>query len=277
MSATELSHSLHPQSPETLSNQDEQPTEETSLFSNKTLLPVSPRYKWYSPIKAIAEHLLSVFLLIAAVPFVIVAAVAIKLTSPGPVFYRQTRMGKNGRHFGLIKLRTMVQDAEAKSGPVWSTKNDPRITKVGKFLRDSHIDEFPQLINVLLGQMLLIGPRPERPEIAEQLAWQINGYEQRVNIRPGITGLAQLKLPPDSDLESVQRKLQHDLYYIHCLNPWLDLKIFFVTAWILVSAILRRVLKVATLPNTEHVNNHVEHLACSAAELTVTSQSTSAD
>jgi lipopolysaccharide/colanic/teichoic acid biosynthesis glycosyltransferase len=125
----------------------------------------------------------------------------------------------------MYKVRSMRLDAEAKSGPVWTTTNDPRVTRVGRFIRMLHLDEFPQLINVLRGEMALIGPRPERPEFVELLARDIPGYLDRLSVRPGITGLAQINLPPDSDLDSVRRKLAVDLDYIRQGNVFLDLRI----------------------------------------------------
>ena len=168
---------------------------------------------------------LAVVLLILGLPIMLSTILLVRLTSPGPSIFRQTRVGKNGRIYVMYKIRSMRIDAEAKSGPVWTTKRDPRITRVGKFIRTLHLDEFPQLINVLRGEMALIGPRPERPEFVEKLAREIPGYVNRLTVRPGITGLAQINLPPDSDLDSVRRKLAVDLRYIVHGNVLLDLRI----------------------------------------------------
>ena len=140
-----------------------------------------------------------------AAPFIFVAALLVKLTSRGPAFYSQVRLGLDGRPFYIRKLRTMYHNCERLSGPCWSTANDCRITPVGRFLRRSHIDELPQLWNVLCGEMSLVGPRPERPELIPTLARSIPGYRHRLEVRPGVTGLAQIQLPPDTDLDSVRR------------------------------------------------------------------------
>lgn len=215
------------------------------------------RYPWYPPVKLCAEYLGAVVCFVLAVPFLLVAALLVKLTSRGPVFYRQTRQGKDGRPYQIIKIRTMVQNAEAGTGAVWSQKGDPRITAIGKFLRATHIDEFPQLINVLRGEMALIGPRPERPEIAESLEWDIAEYPQRLKVRPGITGLAQLRLPPDSDLEGVRKKVAHDLYYIQFMSPWLDFRIALKTAWLLFKTSIKSVFRFARLPESDRVLEHI--------------------
>lgn len=156
--------------------------------------------------------------------------VLVRLTSRGPGLYRQQRVGKHGRLFWIYKIRTMRIDAEARTGPVWTDENDPRITVVGRWLRRLHLDELPQLFNVLMGQMTLIGPRPERPEFTQHLARAIPGYLARYLVLPGITGLAQINLPPDSDLDSVRRKLVLDLEYVKKANFWLDFRIMLCTA-----------------------------------------------
>ena len=125
----------------------------------------------------------------------------------------------------------MIHNCESLTGPRWSMPGDPRVTRIGAFLRASHLDELPQLLNVLRGEMSLIGPRPERPEFVPELERELPGYWQRLAVRPGVTGLAQVQLPPDSDLTSVRRKLAHDLYYIRHLSPWLDLRLLVCTAF----------------------------------------------
>src|SRR5439155_3688120 len=135
------------------------------------------------------------------------AALLITLSSPGPVVYTQTRLGRSGRRFTIYKLRTMRHNCEAASGIRWATKGDSRVTRVGKMLRATHIDELPQLVNVIRGDMSLVGPRPERPEIAAGLAQAIRDYPLRHRVRPGVTGLAQIQLQADTDLGSVRRKL----------------------------------------------------------------------
>lgn len=179
---------------------------------------------------AVLSRLLALLLLICGSPLMLLTMLIIRLSSPGPVIYRQTRVGRGGRHFVMYKFRTMRQDAEAATGAVWTSKNDPRITAAGRFIRALHLDEFPQLINVLKGEMALIGPRPERPEFTQQLALALPGYLDRLTVRPGITGLAQINLPPDTDLDSVRRKLALDLLYVREGSLWLDFRIFVCTA-----------------------------------------------
>lgn len=151
------------------------------------------------------------FLLLILSPLMILTAIAIKVFMGGSVFYKQVRVGKDGKDFEIIKFRSMVENAEASTGPVLATKDDPRITKLGKFLRASHLDELPQLINVLKGEMSFVGPRPERPEFVVQFEKEINLYSRRREVKPGITGLAQICVPYDA---TPAEKLQYDLYYI---------------------------------------------------------------
>jgi lipopolysaccharide/colanic/teichoic acid biosynthesis glycosyltransferase len=174
---------------------------------------------------------LAILLLPLAIPLVGLAAAAVKLTSPGPAFYTQTRLGLNGRRFRIVKVRTMRHDCEAESGVRWATRADPRATRIGRLLRATHLDELPQLLNVLRGEMGLIGPRPERPEMVDalRLAEAVPGYADRLRIRPGVTGLAQVLLPADSDLGSVRRKVSYDQYYLAHRGVWLDLRILLAT------------------------------------------------
>jgi lipopolysaccharide/colanic/teichoic acid biosynthesis glycosyltransferase len=146
------------------------------------------------------------------------------------VLYRQIRSGKDGKTFTLFKFRSMFQDAEAKSGAVWASKNDPRVTPLGRWLRRLRLDELPQLINVLRGEMVLVGPRPERPEFVNVLVEQIPYYQQRLAVKPGITGWAQINHKYGDTLEDTLLKLEYDLYYIKNLNMTLDLYIMFQTA-----------------------------------------------
>jgi len=155
--------------------------------------------------------------------------VAIRLTSRGPGIFCQLRVGLHGKPFTMYKLRTMYNDAEAKTGPVWAGCKDPRITPLGRLLRFLHIDEFPQLLNVIKGEMSLIGPRPERPEFVRELAAQIPGYLDRLSVMPGITGLSQVNLPPDVSLDCVCRKLALDVEYIEEGNLSMDLRIYLCT------------------------------------------------
>lgn len=184
----------------------------------------------YLPCKLVAEWLASLALLLLSIPIIAALGVVLKLTSKGPVFYSQMRLGLDGRAFRIHKLRTMTHQCEATTGPVWSVHPDPRITRVGKWLRDTHLDELPQLWNVLRGDMCLIGPRPERPEIAAVIERRMPLFRERLRVRPGITGLAQVRLPPDSNLDTVRQKLAHDLHYISRFGPAMDLRILLATA-----------------------------------------------
>ncbi|HUS58394.1 MAG TPA: sugar transferase, partial [Planctomycetota bacterium] len=149
----------------------------------------------------------------------------VKLTSKGPAFFTQVRVGKDGRLFNMVKLRTMHTNAENRTGPVWARKDDPRITFLGRILRKTHTDEFPQLVNVLRGDMSLIGPRPERPYFVNQFRRSIPLYEHRLAVRPGITGLAQVKHKYDESIEDVKMKLSYDLTYVKSMSWRTDFKI----------------------------------------------------
>ncbi|UCG62273.1 MAG: sugar transferase [Candidatus Zixiibacteriota bacterium] len=205
----------------------------------------------------------SVVGLILTLPFWIVVPILIKLDSPGPIFYSQVRVGINrrqrqrrvylkadvgerrrrdrrrtdylGRPFKVYKFRTMVNDAEKKSGPVWATKKDPRITGIGAFLRKTRIDEIPQFWNVLKGDMSLVGPRPERPSFVLDLSTKVKGYSHRLNVKPGLTGLAQVENGYDSSLASVVQKVRYDLEYIEKRSVWTDVKILLKTVIVVVT------------------------------------------
>jgi len=186
---------------------------------------VASYFQWAGLLSRLAGGLL-------LIPGLIVTAVLVllvRLTSRGPGIYAQQRVGRGGQVFTLYKIRTMRVDAEAYTGPVWTQDNDPRITPVGRVLRKLHLDEFPQLWNVVCGDMSLIGPRPERPEFTNLLAQEIPSYLDRLAVRPGITGLAQINLPPDSDLDSVRKKLAVDLDYIGKADWYLDARIALCT------------------------------------------------
>ena len=169
------------------------------------------------------------FILLAiCLPFIPFIILAVRLSSPGPIFFRQARVGLRGRPFSVLKFRTMRQDAEAQ-GAVWATRNDPRVTSLGRFMRKTRLDEIPQLWNVLRGEMGFVGPRPERPEFVQWLTSEIPFYELRHMIRPGITGWAQVRYQYGASLEETKRKLEYDLYYVKHLSIGLDLLIMFET------------------------------------------------
>jgi lipopolysaccharide/colanic/teichoic acid biosynthesis glycosyltransferase len=188
-----------------------------------------PHAHRYARYKAFLEAGLTVFLLVPAVLLILTAALFVRLNSRGPIFYLQKRVGRKGQPYTIYKIRTMYHDCERFTGPRWAIDGDPRITLVGSWLRWLHIDELPQLWNVLRGEMHLVGPRPERPEIAQQLERLIPRYPERLAIRPGLTGLAQVQLPADRDLASVRAKLAHDLYYLQRMSLSLDLRILLCT------------------------------------------------
>jgi sugar transferase (PEP-CTERM system associated) len=180
-------------------------------------------------VRRILSVIISLFGLILTLPMLPFIMLAIRLDSTGPVFYTQTRMGKGGRLFKVVKFRTMRQDAEAANGPQWAGNNDPRVTRAGKFLRTTRLDEIPQLWCVLKGDMAFVGPRPERPEFIEQLSKEIPYYSVRHMVRPGVTGWAQIKYKYGSTIADAREKLQYDLYYIKNASIGLDLLIMFQT------------------------------------------------
>jgi lipopolysaccharide/colanic/teichoic acid biosynthesis glycosyltransferase len=159
-------------------------------------------------------------------------ALAIKLDSKGPVFYRQERVGENGILFRFLKFRSMRMNAEA-NGPVWASHGDDRATRVGRIIRKSRMDELPQMIHVLLGQMSFVGPRPERPFFAQMLRKEVPYYQQRLTVKPGITGWAQIRYPYGASIEDALQKLKYDLYYIKHMSLFFDFMIMLDTAKII--------------------------------------------
>jgi exopolysaccharide biosynthesis polyprenyl glycosylphosphotransferase len=176
------------------------------------------------------SFLIALVALAVLTPLIVIIAVIVKLTSPGPAFYRQTRVGFNGEHFTLYKFRSMSANAEEQTGPAWATKDDPRITPVGRWLRKLRIDELPQLFNVLRGEMSIVGPRPERPEFVAVLEEKIPYYRLRHSVKPGITGWAQINHKYGDTIEDTIIKLEFDLYYIKNMAFSLDAFIIFHTA-----------------------------------------------
>ncbi|HPF45545.1 MAG: TIGR03013 family PEP-CTERM/XrtA system glycosyltransferase [Alphaproteobacteria bacterium] len=180
-------------------------------------------------VKRLFDVLASATLLIVSMPLLLITAIAVKLSSKGPVFYRQERTGLMGKKFDVLKFRSMTQNAEADGVPQWAQKNDARVTLVGKFIRKTRIDEIPQIFNVLRGDMSFVGPRPERPYFVEQLTQKIPMFDKRHTVKPGITGWAQLNYPYGASEEDSRRKLEYDLYYIKNYSIFLDLLILVQT------------------------------------------------
>lgn len=180
---------------------------------------------WYDYFKRGFDFVGSLLLLIFLLPVMFFIVIAVKLSSSGPIIFSQKRLTQGGRIFTMYKFRTMRVDAENKTGPIWAAAIDPRVTSVGRFLRISRLDELPQLLNVLIGDMSLIGPRPERPEIAAELIKEFPNFDQRLNVKAGITGLAQIALGYASCVNSYRRKLNYDLIYINNRCLLLDLRI----------------------------------------------------
>jgi lipopolysaccharide/colanic/teichoic acid biosynthesis glycosyltransferase len=227
-----------------------------ALAVRETVLPEPTLIqKIYGPLRRVVEWFVALAFLVLLSPVLLLAALGVKLTSPGPTFYTQVRVGRWGKPFTVFKLRTMVHNCESLTGPRWCIPGDPRVTWFGWILRRTHIDELPQLVNVLRGDMSLVGPRPERPEFVAELEQAIPGYLARHALLPGITGLAQVHLPPDTDINSVRRKLLFDMYYIRHHNPLLDLSLYICT---LVSALglpMAAACRLCFVPSAEQVEN----------------------
>ncbi len=209
------------------------PTEDAIALSvnevNRPITAHALKQAGWLELKYSLDTILAIVMLIVCIPILAVCIVLVRLTSPGPVFFRQRRVGLHGRPFEILKLRTMRVDAEADTGPVWAQANDPRITPIGRILRKTHLDEFPQLINVIRGDMSLVGPRPERPVFVDQFRRSFRQYEKRLAVRPGITGLAQVCYKYDETHEDVRKKLAYDLLYLNKMCMLLDLSIIFLT------------------------------------------------
>jgi exopolysaccharide biosynthesis polyprenyl glycosylphosphotransferase len=202
------------------------------------LIDIMPQLmpEWEKKLKRILDIVVSLLILIISFPIILIASLAIKLDSKGPIFFKQERCGMNNKSFRIIKFRSMQHDAEKITGPVWSQKGDPRITKVGNIIRKLRIDEIPQMYNVLRGEMSLVGPRPERPFFVEKLSEQIPYYKRRLKVRPGITGWAQVKHKYDESIEDVKIKLRYDLFYIENMSLRMDFKILFRTVFVVLFA-----------------------------------------
>jgi len=189
----------------------------------------SPHFGLNVVVKRVMDIVISSVALVLLSPLMLLIALLVKLTSPGPIFYRQERCSLNGRPFQMLKFRSMRSDAESQSGAVWAQKEDPRRTRLGTFLRQTSLDELPQLINVLRGDMSLVGPRPERPVFISKFSRTIPNYMARHCVKAGITGWAQVNGWRGNT--SLRKRVQYDLYYITHWNPWLDLRILWLTLW----------------------------------------------
>jgi exopolysaccharide biosynthesis polyprenyl glycosylphosphotransferase len=196
-----------------------------TLFARESGL----QQQWSLQLQAVYSFSLGLIGLLGSLPVMALVFLAVKFSSPGPAFYRQLRVGQNGATFYLYKFRSMYIDAEARTGPVWATKNDPRITPVGRWLRLLRLDELPQFFNVIRGEMALVGPRPERPEFCTVLEKALPFYQQRHLVKPGITGWAQINHKYTETIEDTTTKLEYDLYYVKHLAPTLDAYIIFHT------------------------------------------------
>jgi exopolysaccharide biosynthesis polyprenyl glycosylphosphotransferase len=194
-----------------------------------------PMPSWEKFFKRVMDVVLSLVLLIITLPISIVVFILIRMTSQGPAVYRQKRVGKYNRQFTMYKFRTMYQNAETGTGPVWAKGDDPRITPLGYWLRKLRFDEIPQLLNVLRGDMSLVGPRPERPFFVEQFLNQIPLYHRRLRVRPGITGWAQVKWKYDESFDDVVEKTKYDLFYVENMSLRMDLKILINTIFTMIS------------------------------------------
>jgi exopolysaccharide biosynthesis polyprenyl glycosylphosphotransferase len=206
----------------------------TSQIYGIPLIDIMPELMpvWEKKLKRLMDIFISLLLLLITSPILIIAALAIKIDSEGPVLFKQERLGQNGKPFKVLKFRSMIKDAEKYTGPVWSQKDDPRVTRLGKFVRKARIDEIPQMVNVLKGEMSLVGPRPEREFFVEKLSKEIPYYKRRLKVRPGVTGWAQIKHKYDESIEDVKIKLRYDLFYIENMSIRMDFKILLRTVFV---------------------------------------------
>jgi sugar transferase (PEP-CTERM system associated) len=192
------------------------------------------------PLTMVSKRVLDILVaatgLVLSLPICLLAALLIKLTSKGPIFFCQERTGQDGVRFKLVKFRTMLLDAEKESGPVWAQKNDRRVTAIGRLLRRSRIDEIPQFLNILAGRMSFVGPRPERPHFVAQLQHDVPFYPLRHTVKPGLTGWAQVRHPYGASIDDAQEKLRYDLYYIKNMSVVFDLSIMLRTVGVILRA-----------------------------------------
>lgn len=206
----------------------------TSQIYGMPLIDIMPELmpEWEKRLKRLLDIVVSLLILLVSAPVTLLTSIAIKIDSEGPIFFKQERLGQNGKPFKVLKFRSMINDAEKYTGPVWSQKDDPRVTRMGKFVRRVRIDEIPQMINVLKGEMSLVGPRPERAFFVEKLSQEIPYYKRRLKVRPGVTGWAQIKHKYDETIEDVKIKLRYDLFYIENMSIRMDFKILLRTVFV---------------------------------------------
>jgi exopolysaccharide biosynthesis polyprenyl glycosylphosphotransferase len=199
----------------------------TSQLYGIPLIDIMPELmpEWEKKLKRILDVSVSLLILLISLPVSFLVAISIKIDSKGPIIFKQERIGMNTKEFNIYKFRSMYKDAEKHTGPVWSAKDDPRVTRAGKIMRKLRIDEIPQFFNVLKGEMSLVGPRPERKYFVEMLAEKLPYYKRRLKVRPGITGWAQVKHKYDESIEDVKVKLRYDLFYIENMSLRMDFKI----------------------------------------------------
>jgi exopolysaccharide biosynthesis polyprenyl glycosylphosphotransferase len=209
----------------------------TNQLYGVPLIEIMPRIMqpWEESAKRVVDIVVSLLVLVLSSPLWMIIGIAIKLDSPGPMLYSQERVGKHEKPFKMHKFRSMRADAETASGPVWAPKNDTRVTTIGKFLRKTRLDEIPQFVNVLDGEMSLVGPRPERPFFVEKLSKEIPLYKRRLAVRPGITGWAQIKQGYDTSIDDVRSKVRYDLYYIENMSFRMDIKILLTTLYVMIA------------------------------------------
>ncbi len=220
-----------------------------------------PQGSWYLVAKDGLDRVLAFVMLLLTAPLIFLAMALVKLTSRGPAIYSQTRLGRYGKPFTLYKIRSMIVESESLTGPCWSAPGDRRVTWVGRCLRRTHLDELPQLWNVLRGDMSLVGPRPERPEFLPMLERAIPYYRDRLLVRPGISGFAQVQLPPDSGLDSVRTKLAYDLHYVQKVSFGFDMRICWATALKMAGVSFRRLAWLFRFPAQATIASGYERLA----------------
>lgn len=228
----ELPYVSEPISPTPPVQQKSHAPEPSSLFlilGGMCTMIVRFAQKSFQKFKRGFDIILSIVGLTIASPVILLAALFIRANSKGPIIYKQNRVGKSGKIFKIYKLRTMKLDAEKETGAVWAKRDDPRVTSVGRILRKLHIDEIPQLLNVLKGEMSIVGPRPERPELVRDLKVLICDYEKRLLIKPGITGMAQVWHKYDETLQDVKKKIKYDILYLKKMCWLVDLRILMQT------------------------------------------------